>query len=153
MAIRKDIYIAIKGFLKTIEKLELIDLQKGQFEGKIPDVFGNLYTACLIEIGTIDWETMTNQNQEGKATISVYLYVKDGYAHQHEGTTDRNDGFSEIELIDTVVETLHGKQGQCFKALLLTKEQAIDNPSNGIMAYQLDFETWCYNSLPKKYVY
>jgi hypothetical protein len=153
MTVRKEMYIVIKGYLKTIERLELIDLQKGQFENNVPEVYGNLYTACLIEIGTIDWETMTNHNQEGKATISIYLYVKDGFAHQHEGTTDQSGGFNEIDLIDNVVETLHCKQGQNFKALHLTREQAIDNPSSGIMAYRLDFETWCYNSLPKKYVY
>ncbi len=153
MPIRKDIYLNVKEHLKAIKTVELIDLYRGQFGGGIPEVYGNIYTACLIDISSIEWETMTGQKQEGNLSISIYLYVKDGFAHQFQGSSDHNNGFNEIDLIETIVNTLQFIKTDGFKPLELSREDSLGSPIKGLMSYKLEFNTRCYHILPQKFVY
>jgi hypothetical protein len=152
MSVRKEFITSVKTKLKELGVFELIDLQKGQFNDP-EQSYGQVYTAALIEIDDIQWEAMTNRTKEGKATIRVYLYTKEGFADQHHKTNDPEGGLTEIELQDNVTETLDGYKGNCFKPLSLSREGAVPVPHFGIMGYQLEFTTWVYQRLKQKYVY
>ena len=141
--VRKELITSAKTALAAIGKFELIDLQKGQFSDPEGN-FGTIYTAALIEVGNIKWETTTGNNKEGEASLKIYLYTKEGFAGQHQGTTSPQDGLQEIELIEQVVEKIEKARGKGLKPFLLESEGAITPPGFGMMAYQLDFHTYVY---------
>lgn len=65
MTPRKELFIKIKEALMDIPELELVDLDRNQMNN---EKFPQLFVSALINIKKIDWETMTEQNQEGKAS-------------------------------------------------------------------------------------
>lgn len=152
MSVRKEIIIALKARLKELDKFELIDLQKNQFNDPSQSI-GTVYTAALIEIDEIQWEAMTNRQKEGKAVVKITIYTKEGFADQHHKTADPEDGLAEIDLQDDVTEHLDGFKGENFKPLGLSAEGSAPVPHFGIMGYQLEFKTWVYQQLKQKYVY
>lgn len=158
MTIRREILTALKERLKTIETLEYIDLQKGQYENA-KNPYGTIFTCALLTIPVINWQSMTNQMQEGKTAIIVDLYIKDGFMNQHDKTLDADAGFYEIDLLDTVIEKLqflHFESPLGFgalKPLELINESHQPIPHFGIMNFRLEFQTMVYRKLPQKYVF
>lgn len=150
MTPRKELFIAIKNALKTIPQLEYVDLYRKQFENDGKD-FGQYYTACLIRISSIKYETMTEQNQEGNTLIDVIFYCKDGWMHQHNKTTDPEDGLIEIDLLDTIAEKLQFLQGEQFKPLQQTEDETEENSMDAMMSYRQSFSTRIYRRLNPKY--
>jgi hypothetical protein len=145
MTPRKELFTNIKTALKEgVLALELVDLKRNK--KKLPEYF----TAAFIAIKSIDWQGIVEQGQEGKCVVDVIIYCKDGWADQHDTTTDSNDGLSEIDLIDSVVETLQGLSGDFFKPLQLITET--DNEDEEEMtSYTLSFETLIYRTINQKY--
>lgn len=152
MTPRKELLTSIKTALKGISSLQYIDLQRGQYDNPESAVAGTYYTGCLLEISEIEYEDMTNQVKEGKVQIGIYLYTKEGWAHQFEGATDAEDGLAEIDLQDDVIVALEHLMGTSFKPLYLFNENALPNPHPGIMAYKLSFNSRIYNTLTRRYV-
>lgn len=156
MSVRRELFTAIKDRLVGIDfdntkAFELVDLQKGQLQdGK--EYYGSIYTAALITIGDIQWQNMTRRNQEGECTITVDIHTKEGYTDQLNTTPDPQHGIASITLIDLVVEFLDGFKGACFKPLDLTRETQIQSQQQGEFIYRIEFNTWVYRSLNKKYV-
>lgn len=151
MTPRKELYASVLKKLKCISLLELVDLQRGQMEDP-NQWFGSHYTAALVEIENINYESRTNKQIEGNATVSIYLYVKDGFMHQQSGSSDAGNGLNEIDLIDEITESLQFLQGTQFVKFELSNEAAEESPAFGIMAYRLDFETWINKQTSQKYV-
>ena len=87
MTPRKEVFIKMKQSLSELTVLELVDLQRKQFS-QPKENYPSYFTAALIEIKAIDWQTMVEQRQEGKATVDVIFYCKDGWMDQHNDTTD-----------------------------------------------------------------
>lgn len=151
MTPRKEIFIKTKEALSEISQLEMVDLQRKQFS-QPKDNWPSYFTAALIEIRAINWTTMVEQKQEGKVTIDVTFYCKDGFSDFHKGTTDPEHGLVEIDIIDNIVEQLQGLKGETFKPLNLSNEEAVDEAEE-IMSYRLSFETSIYRSINSKYTY
>lgn len=149
MTPRKELYIKIKQALKNIPAIELIDLQRKQFSNPEKG-YGDYWTAALVKISAIRWESMVEQKQEGVCTVEVTLYCKDGWMDQHDGTTDADDGLTEIDLIDDIVENLQFLEGDFFRALELSNESSGDDSSE-IMDYTLTFTTNIYRRINAKY--
>ncbi len=149
MTPRKELYIKIKQALSTILTLELIDLQRKQFSNPEKN-YPNIWTAALIEIKSIAWESMVEQKQEGNCSIEVTFYCKDGWMDQHEGTADAEHGLIEIDIIDTITENLQFLKGDYFKPLELSSESS-GNEDSGIMSYTLTFTTLIYRRVNPKY--
>lgn len=150
MTPRKEIYTTIKEQLNSIAKLELVDLYRGQFDNPEHN-YPEIWTAALIQIGSINYETMTEHIQEGEATIDVLLYCKDGWADQHAGTADAESGLVEIDLLDEITDKLQFLKGKQFKPLQLTTEQTETQTADGIMSYRLTFSTKIYRRTPYPY--
>lgn len=150
MTPRKELFIAIKNALKTIPQLEYVDLYRKQFENNGKD-FGQYYTACLIRISSIKYETMTEQNQEGETQIDVIFYCKDGWMHQHNKTTDPEDGLMEIDLLDVIAEKLQFLKGVQFKPLQQTEDETEEISMDAMMSYRQSFSTRIYRRLNPKY--
>ena len=150
MTPRKELFIAIKNTLKTIPQLEYVDLYRKQFENDGKD-FGQYYTAALIRISSIKYETMTEQNQEGNTVIDVLFYCKDGWMDQHNQTTDPGDGLIEIDLLDTIAEKLQFLQGEQFQPLQQTDDETEENSMDAMMSYRQSFSTRIYRRLKPKY--
>ena len=146
MNVRKTLFSNTKAALANLSLFQLIDLQRGQFENP-KGAYGTIYTAALIEIARIPWEDMTNRRKEGQATLSVYLYTKEGFADQLAGTPDPDYGLAEIELQDQIIHALEGMLGSCFTAFRLSSEQRMPAPHFGLMAYRLDFQSRVYMDL------
>ena len=125
MTPRKEVFIKMKQSLSELTVLELVDLQRKQFS-QPKENYPSYFTAALIEIKAIDWQTMVEQRQEGKATVDVIFYCKDGWMDQHNDTTDPEHGLIEIDVIDAIVEKLQGLRGVTFKQLDLAKEESVD---------------------------
>lgn len=147
MTPRKELFIAVQAALKVIPQLELVDLQRKQYESGFP----NEWTAALIKIGLVRWTTMTEQNQEGNCQLEITLFCKDGWMDQHQNTSDPENGLIEIDLIDSIAEKLQFLKGNQFTPLLQSEDdnEEIDIP--GIMAYRISFHTMIYRKLNPKY--
>jgi len=138
MTPKKELYIAIKEQLKTIAALELVDLYRGQFEnGK--DSYPTEYTCALIRINRIEYETMTQQKQEGTCSVDIILYCKDGWMDQHSKTKDPQHGLIEIDLQDAIVDKIQFLQGEKFKKLEQTDEETEDAVYDKAMSYRMGF--------------
>ena len=149
MTPRKELFIKIKEVLALIPELELVDLQRKQFSNP-KENYPTYWTAALIDIKNITWETMVEQKQEGKCNVEIILYCKDGWLDQHSGTNDEEDGLIEIDLIDIIVEQLQFLQGDYFKPLHQTADETEDTDSE-IMSYKISFSTLLYRKVNPKY--
>jgi len=149
MTPRKELFIKVKEALAQLPALELVDLQRKQFS-QPKDSYPSYFTAALIEIKTINWQTMVEQRQEGKATVDVTFYCKDGWMDQYNGTADPEHGLIEIDVIDTIVEQLQGLQGDYFKPLDLSNEETVEEAEE-IMSYRLSFSTVIYRKINPKF--
>lgn len=145
---RKELFIAIKKALMEIPELELIDLDRGQMSS---EHFPHLFVSALINIKQISWETMTEQNQEGRAEVEVTLYCRDGWANQHQYSKDFVEGLNEIDLLDKIAEKLQFLYGEQFKALEQTEDETQSQTMDGIFAYTQRFSTKIYRKLAPKY--
>lgn len=148
MTPRKEIFIKIKEALKTIPELEIIDLERNQFK-QPKENYPSYFTAALIDIKAIRWESMVNNNQEANCTIDVTLYTKDGWLDQHDTTSDNEHGLIEIDLQDAIVEKLQFLKGDYFKPLELTNEEP--ELLDEIMSYKLTFSTLIYRQINPVY--
>jgi hypothetical protein len=149
MTPRKELFIKIKEALALIPQLELVDLQRKQFSNP-KENYPTYWTAALIDIKNIAWETMVEQMQEGNCNVEITLYCKDGWLDQHSGTDDEEDGLIEIDLIDIIVEQLQFLQGDYFKPLHQTADETEDTDSE-IMSYKISFSTLLYRKVNPKY--
>jgi hypothetical protein len=149
MTPRKELFIKVKQSLSELTVLELIDLQRKQFS-QPKENYPSYFTAALIEIKAIDWETMVEQRQVGKATVDVLFYCKDGWMDQHNDTTDPDHGLIEIDVIDSIVEQLQGLRGDLFKQLDLSKEETVDE-ADEMMSYRLSFMTVIYRKINPRF--
>lgn len=149
MTPRKELFVKVQQALQAIKELEYVDLDRRQFnqpKENIPSYF----TAALIKINKIDWESMVENKQEGKCEIQITLYCKDGWMSQHSGTEDPSNGLIEIDIIDLIVEALQNLQGDYFKPL----KQLTDEPGEDLdemMSYKVNFTTTLYRRLNYKY--
>lgn len=149
MTPRKELFINIKQALSQLPVLELVDLQRKQFSQPKED-YPTYFTAALIEIKAVQWETMVEQKQAGKVTVEVVFYSKDGWMDQHNGTADPEHGLIEIDVIDSIVEKLQGLNGDSFKTLDLSSEESVDE-ADEMMSYKLSFTTVIYRKINPKY--
>ncbi|AUS06471.1 hypothetical protein [Pseudotamlana carrageenivorans] len=150
MTPRKEIFIKVKEALNSIPQIELVDFFRGQFSnGK--EHYPNCYTAALIRINNIAYDTMTQSNQEGETSIDVILYCKDGWMDQHNQTADPDHGFMEIDLQDAIVEALQFLKGEQFKPLQQTEDDTEDINHEGIMSFKSSFTTRVYRKIKPKY--
>lgn len=150
MTPRKELFIKIKEALTTIPELELVDFFRGQFnDGK--EQYPSIFTAALIKINRITYDTMTEHNQEGNTSIDVILYCKDGWMDQHNTTADPNHGFMEIDLQDAIVEKLQFLKGIQFKPLQQTEDDTEDASYDGIMSFKTTFSTRIYRRISPRY--
>lgn len=149
MTPRKELFIKIKQALTNIPDLELVDLQRQQFNNPKQN-YPSYWTAALIAIKSIAWETMVEQSQEGTCDIEVTLYCKDGWLDQHNDTADAEHGLIEIDLIDAIVEQLQFLQGSCFQPLQQTADESEDGDGE-IMSYKITFSTVVHRKINPKY--
>lgn len=148
MTPRKELFIKIKKALMGIPELELIDLNRGQLKGQNHP---QLFVAALIQIGSISWETMTEQNQEGRAVVEVTLHCRDGWMNQYQNTQDIEEGLNEIDLLDKIAERLQFLKGEQFKPLEQTSDEVVEQGMGGIFIYKQSFSTMIYRKLKPKY--
>lgn len=149
MTPRKELFIKIKEALTQIPELELVDLQRKQFSNP-KENYPTYWTAALIEIKAVRWESMVENKQEGECTVDVILYTKDGWLDQHDTTADDEHGLIEIDLQDTIVEKLQFLKGDYFKPLQLTNE-ANEDEDIEMMSYRLSFSTLIYRRINPQY--
>ncbi|GAA5096864.1 hypothetical protein GCM10023210_31200 [Chryseobacterium ginsengisoli] len=150
MTPRKELFITIKNKLKEIPELEYIDLFRDQFKDSETD-FPSIWTAVLVRINKITYETMTEQIQEGTCTLDIILYCKDGWMNQHNNTSDPENGLIEIDLLDEIAEKLQFLYGEQFKPLQQTDDETEENTLDSIMSYRQSFTTKIYRKLAPKY--
>jgi hypothetical protein len=149
MTPRKELFIKTKLALAELPILELVDLQRKQFS--MPkENYPSYFTAALVEIKAITWQTMVEQKQEGKATVEVIFYCKDGWMEQYSGTADPEHGLIEIDVIDSIVEKLQGLRGDTFKQLDLSNEESVDEAFE-MMSYKLSFSTTIYRHINPRF--
>ena len=149
MTPRKELFIKVKQALSNIQELELVDLQRKQFTNP-KENYPTYWTAALIDINNIAWESMVEQKQEGFCNVDVTLYCKDGWLDQHNGTADYEHGLIEIDLIDRIVEQLQFLSGDYFKPLHQTADMTEDLESE-IMSYKMSFSTVLYRKINPKF--
>jgi hypothetical protein len=147
----KEIFVKVQEQLKTITDLELVDLDRKQFENKQSDNYAGCFTAALIKYPNINYESMTEQQKEGTAEIEILLYCKDGWMHQHQNTADPNNGLTEIDLIDSIVEALEGLYGDAFTSLEQTNESENEIADDELISFSIKFSTRVYKYINKKY--
>lgn len=150
MTPRKELFIEMKLALMTIPELELVDFFRGQFSNGA-DNYPDIWTAALIRINNISYETMTEHNQEGQTTVDVILYCKDGWMDQHNTTADLEHGFMEIDLQDAIVEKLQFLMGDQFKPLQQTDDETEEVSAEGMMSFRSSFSTRIYRKVAPKY--
>ena len=150
MTPRKELFITIKNKLKEIPELEYIDLFRDQFRESEED-FPSYWTAVLIRINKIIYQTMTEQRQEGNCSLDVILYCKDGWMDQHNNTSDDESGLIEIDLLDKIAEKLQFLKGNQFKPLQQTDDETEEATMEAIMSYRQTFSTRIYRTLAPKY--
>lgn len=130
--------------------LEYVDYYRNQF-GAGKEYYPQYWTAALIRINNIQYESMVEGKQEGNATVDILLYTKDGWMDQHNDTADNEHGLVEIDLIDNVAEALQFLYGDLFKPLHQTTDEVEDNSLEGIMSYRISYDTLVYRRLIKRY--
>lgn len=150
MTPRKELFITIKTALMTIPQLELVDFFRNQF-GSGTENYPECWTAALIRVGTIDYETMTEQKQEGTLSIDIILYCRDGWMDQHNTTADPEHGFMEIDLQDAIAEKLQFLHGDQFKPLQQSSDDTEEATAEGVMSFVATFTTRIYRRLAPKY--
>lgn len=132
----------------TIPELEMIDLDRQQFQGeKFPDLF----VSALIRINKITYETMTEQKQEGLVSVDVTLYCRDGWLKQYNGTEDFEHGLNEIDLLDTIAEKLQFLRGEQFEPLEQVEDETEEQSLEGMFSYRQSFNTRIYRRLNPKF--
>jgi hypothetical protein len=146
----KEIFIEVQKALKPIVKLELIDLDRKQFN-KGKENYPGCFTAALIKMPRIQYQSMTEQVKEGTTEIEVILYCKDGWMHQHQKTADPNNGLTEIDLIDDIVEALEGLTGTSFTQLQQTLEEENEISEDDLMSFRIGFSANVYKTVNKKF--
>lgn len=146
----KEIFVEIQKKLKPITALELIDLDRKQFN-KGSENYPGCFTAALIKLPSIQYESMVEQIKEGTADIEVVLYCKDGWMHQHQKTADPNNGLTEIDLVDTICEALEGLCGNSFTSLEQTSESENEISEDDLMSIRIGFFAKVYKTINKKY--
>ncbi|SCY94572.1 hypothetical protein [Flavobacterium caeni] len=150
MTPRKELFEKTKAALGQIRQLELVDLDRNQFNDK--DGIPQLWTAALIKINAIKWEAMVENKQEGNGTLEITFYCKDGWMNQHNTTTDPDGGLTEIDVIDHIVEKLQFLAGDYFQPLQQTDDEPGEN-KDGIMSYKIRFSFTLYRIVAPKYQY
>lgn len=150
MTPRKELFIKVKEALMTIPQLELVDFFRGQFNNGT-DNYPDSWTAALIRINKIKYDTMTEHNQEGNTSIDVILYCKDGWMDQHNTTADPEHGFMEIDLQDAIVEKLQFLKGVQFKPLQQTDDDTEEVNHEGVMSFKSTFDTRVYRTINPRY--
>lgn len=150
MTPRKELFIKIKQALATVQGLELINLQRGQFDNP-KSHYPEIWTAALIQVMPIRYETMTEHGQEGSCEVHIDFYCKDGWTDQHLGTTDPEHGLMELDILDSITDALQFLNGEQFKPLQQTGEDELQINEDGIMSYRLTFSTLIYKQT--KYPY
>lgn len=150
MTPRKELYITIKEKLREIEELELIDLYRGQFDSPGLNYPGE-YTAALVRINKVSYQSMVENRQEGKATVDILFYCKDGWMDQFAGTADPGSGLDEIDLLDGITEKLQFLKGEQFTPMELAEEGTEGVDEEGTMAYRLTFTTQVYRQTAPRY--
>lgn len=148
MTPRKELFVKIKKALEQIPALELVDLQRNQMTS---ERFPNLFIAALINIGSIHWETMTEQAQEGKASISIDFYCRDGWRNQHQQTEDAEEGLMEMDIIDQISEAIQFLRDEQFRVVTLDSDEVINQSMEGIFQYRLTFSCLLYRYLNPQY--
>ena len=146
----KELFIAIQARLKTIAKLELIDLDRNQFN-KGRDEYPGCFTAALIKTPRIEYETLVGQTKEGNAEIEIILYCKDGWLDQHQNTSDIENGLIEIDLIDDIVNTLEGLQGISFNSLQQVSESENEVAEDDLLSFSIVFNAKVFKTINKKF--
>lgn len=136
-SVRRELLYEVRARIATIPDIRFFDWQKGQFEesgskNAIP------LPACLMEISSINYVDRMQQLQEGRAVVSLYLYMGQGLAG--------------LSLIDAVVEAVQWLRSERFKPLSQRGEQSISRKCQ-MLAYRLDFETRIYNPLKRRFVF
>lgn len=148
MTPRKELFITVKEKLMTIPQLELVDLDRAQFD---QEDFPNLFVAALISIPSIAYETMTNEIQYGQTEVKVTLYCRDGWRNQHNGTADPEHGLMEIDLLDEIAEKLQFLTGVQFKPLQQTNDEEVEVEMKGMFAYSQTFDTRIFRKVNSPY--
>ncbi len=146
----KEIFVEVQKALKNIDALELIDLNRRQFE-KGKENYPGVFTAALIKMPSIKYESMVEQVKEGTAEIEILLYCKDGWMDQHQNTADPNNGLVEIDLIDSIVEELEDLKGISFTELEQTLEEENEISQEDLMSFRILFYTNVYKKINPKY--
>ena len=145
----KEIFIEVQKALKPITKLELIDLDRKQFDsGK--ENYPGCFTAALIKMPRIEYKPMTEQRKEGVTDVEIILYCKDGWMHQHQKTADPDNGLIEIELIDEIVNALEGLSGESFTQLKQILEEENEISEDDLMSFRIVFSTNVFKTVNKK---
>ncbi|WP_286768178.1 MULTISPECIES: hypothetical protein [Sphingobacterium] len=150
MTPKKELYLSVRDRIGTVTGIEYIDINRNQF-GPGKENYPQYYTASLIRITGITWETMVEQLQEGLATVEVILYTLDGFADQLFGTMDQDDGLTEIDLIDDITDKLQFLEGSSFRPLQQIDEGSIDTDIEGMMAYRMTFNCQVYRKTASRY--
>jgi len=143
MTPRKELFIKVKEALANIAALELIDLQRGQFDLEEKQ-YPNCYTAALIQIMPINYTTMVEHQVEGICTFHVDFYCKDGWMDQFNTTPDPTHGLIEIDVLDEITNAVQFLVGEQFKPVQLANEEELSINDAGIMSYRLTFSTHIY---------
>ena len=146
MTPRKEIFIEVQKALKTINAIELVDLDRKQYQKGKENYPGN-FTAALIKSPRITYDTMVEGKIEGTAEIEVVLYCKDGWMDQHQNTADPNNGLIEIDIIDLIVEKLQFLFGDCFTPLEQNYEEENEIADNDLMSYNISFTTKIFKTV------
>ncbi len=149
MTPRKELFEKVRAALDAIPGIEYVDFDRKQFNKPKEDL-PSYFTATLIKINPIKWEAMVEKKQEGKGSVEITLFCKDGWMEQHSKTTDADGGLTEIDLIDCIVESLQGLQGDYFRPL----EQTEDEPGDELdemMSFRVKFDVILYRRLEYKY--
>ncbi|WBX72907.1 hypothetical protein PG913_08320 [Tenacibaculum pacificus] len=146
----KEIFIEVQKALKSITKLELIDLDRKQFQ-KGKENYPGCFTAVLIKMPSIQYQNMTEQIKEGTTTLEIILYCKDGWMEQHQNTGDPNNGLSEIEIIDDIVKVLEALSGKSFTKLTQISEEENEISDDELMSYRISFTSKIYKTVNKKH--
>lgn len=148
MTPRKELFIKTKEALMSIPQLELVDLERQQMQN---DKFPDLFVSAFIRINKITYQSMTEQKQEGEASIDVILYCRDGWMNQHNGTEDSEHGLNEIDILDAIAEKLQFLNGDQFTPLEQFEDETEEQSMSGMFSYRQSFNTNIYRKINPKY--
>lgn len=150
MTPRKELFVKVKQALSAIAALEYIDLQRGQFDQDEKN-YPNVFTAALIQVMPILYQTMTENQQEGECTFHVDFFCKDGWMNQFNNQQDPNHGLIEIDVLDEINASIQFLNGESFKPVQLINEEELRINDHGIMSYRLTFSTKIYKRVNYNY--